>query len=161
MPSSTIPTSKQYDDFKDAIEFVFSEECPKRGSCYVNDPDDPGGETNFGISKRQYPNEDIKGMTKPRAMHLLHRDYWLKSGSDKLNWPMSLYVFDAYVNMHPTVVKKLRKSSSNWFDFLMERLFAYARLAQRKPKLRKFLPIWVMRVVRVYRYGKKIMRERT
>ena len=23
---------------------------------YVNDPNDPGGETNFGISKKAYPN---------------------------------------------------------------------------------------------------------
>jgi lysozyme family protein len=26
---------------------------------YVNDPKDPGGETKFGISKRQYPTLDI------------------------------------------------------------------------------------------------------
>jgi len=28
---------------------------------YSNDPNDPGGETQYGISKRAYPNEDIKG----------------------------------------------------------------------------------------------------
>ena len=28
---------------------------------YVNDKDDPGGETMMGISKRAYPNLDIKG----------------------------------------------------------------------------------------------------
>ena len=27
---------------------------------YINDKNDPGGETNFGICKRDYPNEDIK-----------------------------------------------------------------------------------------------------
>jgi lysozyme family protein len=26
---------------------------------YVNDPRDPGGETKYGVSKRQYPNVDI------------------------------------------------------------------------------------------------------
>jgi hypothetical protein len=26
---------------------------------YVNDPQDPGGETKYGVSKRAYPNEDI------------------------------------------------------------------------------------------------------
>tara|TARA_Y100001951_G_C11296045_1_gene275706 strand:+ start:4160 stop:4333 length:174 start_codon:yes stop_codon:yes gene_type:complete len=34
---------------------------------YVNDPRDPGGETRFGISKRSYPREDIRGMTRERA----------------------------------------------------------------------------------------------
>ena len=28
-----------------------------------NDPQDPGGETNFGISKRSYPDLDIAGLT--------------------------------------------------------------------------------------------------
>ena len=30
---------------------------------YVNDPDDPGGETNYGISKRSYPDVDIANIT--------------------------------------------------------------------------------------------------
>ena len=31
---------------------------------YVNDPKDPGGETNYGISKRAYPDVDIKNLTE-------------------------------------------------------------------------------------------------
>ena len=31
---------------------------------YVNDPTDLGGETNFGITKRFYPDVDIKNLTK-------------------------------------------------------------------------------------------------
>ena len=30
---------------------------------YVNDPTDKGGETNFGISKRAYPNLDVFNLT--------------------------------------------------------------------------------------------------
>ena len=37
---------------------------------YVNDPHDTGGETNMGISKRAYPHEDIKGMTRARAAEI-------------------------------------------------------------------------------------------
>ena len=41
--------------FNEIIEVVLEHE-----GGYVNDPDDAGGETNFGIAKRWYPNVDIK-----------------------------------------------------------------------------------------------------
>ena len=34
---------------------------------YVHDPKDLGGETNFGIAKRFYPDVDIKNLTKEGA----------------------------------------------------------------------------------------------
>lgn len=43
---------------------------------YVNDPRDPGGETNFGISKRSYPNVDIKGLTRDGAIAIYLKDFW-------------------------------------------------------------------------------------
>ena len=41
---------------------------------FVNNSADPGGATNFGISKRSYPGEDIPGMTLERAMAIYARD---------------------------------------------------------------------------------------
>lgn len=52
---------------------------------YQNDPNDPGGETNWGISKRSYPDEDIKNMTKERAKELFRRDFWNKVNADRLH----------------------------------------------------------------------------
>lgn len=43
---------------------------------YVNDPADPGGETNWGISKRAYPSVDIRALTKDQAIEIYHKDYW-------------------------------------------------------------------------------------
>ncbi len=43
---------------------------------YVNDPNDAGGETNHGISKRSYPNLDIKNLTASEAKEIYKRDYW-------------------------------------------------------------------------------------
>lgn len=43
---------------------------------YVNNPNDPGGETNFGITKRDHPDEDIKNMTKERAIKIYKAKYW-------------------------------------------------------------------------------------
>jgi lysozyme family protein len=45
---------------------------------YVNDPNDPGCETNFGISKKSYPNVDIKNLTRSQAIAIYNRDYYLK-----------------------------------------------------------------------------------
>lgn len=43
---------------------------------YVNNPNDAGGETNYGISKRSYPHVDIKGLTKERAAEIYYQDWW-------------------------------------------------------------------------------------
>ncbi len=148
----------QNKDFDTAVRFVLSRECPNGDTsrCYVHDPDDPGGETNIGISKRKYPKEDIKNMTVASAKEIYFIDYWKKFGCDTLEWPMNLIVFDTAVNMHPTVVEGLRKSSNNWIDFLMRRLHQYALLALKrkdnKYPLLKFLPGWIIRIYRVYRY---------
>lgn len=66
---------------------------------YVNHPDDPGGETKFGISRRAYPGEDIAGMTLERAKLLYRRDYWGPAGCDA--WPdlVKFEVFDMAVNL--------------------------------------------------------------
>jgi lysozyme family protein len=65
---------------------------------YVNDPRDPGGETNYGISKRAYPNLDIRNLTVAQASAIYRRDYWTPLRCDDLPWPLSLAVFDAAVN---------------------------------------------------------------
>lgn len=77
---------------------------------YVNDPQDPGGETKFGITKRWYPNEDIPSMTIERAQHLMRRDYWTKRGCDAMPWHEALLVFDAAVNGgHPSLWREMFK----------------------------------------------------
>ena len=45
---------------------------------YVNDKDDPGGETKYGISKRAYPDLDIKNLTLEDAKAIYRRDFWVK-----------------------------------------------------------------------------------
>lgn len=65
---------------------------------YVNDPHDTGGETNMGISKRAYPHEDIKGMTRARAAEIYRRDYWDAVRGDDLPFGLDLCAFDGAVN---------------------------------------------------------------
>lgn len=70
----------------------------KHEGGYVNDPHDPGGETNLGISKRSYPKEDIHGMTRKRAAAIYRRDFWDAVNGDDLPAGLDLVAFDAAVN---------------------------------------------------------------
>lgn len=65
---------------------------------YVNHPADPGGETNFGISRRTYPGEDIAGMTLERAKAIYKRDFWGPAGCDIVPEALRFDVFDMAVN---------------------------------------------------------------
>lgn len=65
---------------------------------YVNNPKDPGGETNRGIAKKFYPDEDIKGMTIERAKEIYRQDYWDKCQCEELPENIRLAVFDCAVN---------------------------------------------------------------
>ncbi|MDX2350637.1 MAG: glycosyl hydrolase 108 family protein [Porticoccus sp.] len=65
---------------------------------YVNDPLDPGGETNFGISHRQYPQLDIKSLTCEQAVDIYWRDYWLATHCHQLPPAFAVFLFGSAVN---------------------------------------------------------------
>lgn len=68
------------------------------GDRYTNDPQDPGGETKYGISKRAFPQEDIRGLTLERAMGIYRDRYWGPIRGDRLPPQLALCVFDCAVN---------------------------------------------------------------
>jgi lysozyme family protein len=45
---------------------------------YSNDPQDAGGETKYGISKRSYPHLNIKNLTRDQAKQIYFVDFWMK-----------------------------------------------------------------------------------
>jgi lysozyme family protein len=49
----------------------------QKGTGYVNDPVDPGGETKFGVAKNANPSLDIKAMTWEDAKAVYFNKYWL------------------------------------------------------------------------------------
>jgi lysozyme family protein len=65
---------------------------------YVNDPNDPGGATKWGISSRAYPDMDIAELTKEDARDIYVNDYWMPMRCDELPSGLDLLVFDAAVN---------------------------------------------------------------
>lgn len=77
---------------------------------YVNDPNDPGGETKYGISKRSYPDLDIPNITEMQAVDLYYRDYWQPCGCGALPRGLDLWVFDCAINSGPgTAVRLLQQ----------------------------------------------------
>lgn len=80
-------------NFEAAVERVLAHE-----GGYSNNPADPGGETQWGISKRAYPGSNIRTLTREQAKEFYRRDYWDKVGCDKLPGAIAFQVFDFAVN---------------------------------------------------------------
>lgn len=68
---------------------------------YVNDPHDAGGETNMGISKRAFPDIDIKNLDVETASAIYKKYYWNQVKADQLPSGLDLVVFDSAVNSGP------------------------------------------------------------
>lgn len=151
--------------FKRIIEIILKNE-----GGYVWNPDDPGGETKYGISKRQYPDLDIKSLTIDQAKQIYIKDYWWKINGDKINDDkIALQIFDFAVNSGvKRAVKLIQKIcfvkedgilgdktlyAINQKDavlvlylYKLRRIEYYMRLA-RKKSLRQFLYSWIKRTI--------------
>jgi len=81
---------------------------------YVNDPDDLGGETNYGITKRRYPNLNIKALTVTQAEDIYYKDFYkplnLHLIKDDL---LALHIFDMAINAGRKRAVKLLQSCLN------------------------------------------------
>lgn len=92
-------------DFTRALPIILEAE-----GGYVDDPDDPGGATNFGITQKTYdafrasigkPRAAVKYITREEVGDTYLRDYWRGSQADAMAWPASLVHFDGAVNHGP------------------------------------------------------------
>ena len=113
---------------------------------YVDHPSDPGGETKYGISKRSYPNEDIKNLTVQRAGEIYHRDYWVPLKCDDLTWPLNLFHFDAGVNHGVGQARKFLLRTPTPQGYIGQRRSFYERLIAKRPKMAVFRKGWMRRL---------------
>lgn len=132
------------------------------GDKYTNDPVDPGGETKYGISKRAYPDVDIKSLTLAEAEQIYYNDYWLKAGCDTMDKDLAIVVFDAAVNCGVGRTKSWlaelnekenlaeAKRSARWM--IQRRIQYYKDIVVKKPALQKFLKGWLNRVNDLSKY---------
>ena len=158
-------------DFNKAFDRVIGHE-----GGYVNHPRDPGGETNWGVTKRTAQayryNGDMRTMTRDQAKAIYKRGFWDKVGGDSLPDAIAFQLFDAAVNhgignavrfmqralgvaddgiVGNITLTALRNADAN--DFLMRfnaaRLDFYTRLST----FDTFGKGWVRRIVDNLNYG--------
>jgi len=126
--------------FLDFIPFVLKWE-----GGYDNDPDDPGGETKYGIDKRSHPSVDIRNLTRDGAIEIYWSDYWRKNGCESMASPLSEVFFNCCVNCGAGRARKLLELSGTAAAFLDDQEAWYRRLVTARPVLRKFLRGWLNR----------------
>lgn len=153
-------------DWHAAIDFVLKEE-----GGYTVDPNDHGGETNFGISKRAYPNVDIKNLTREKAMDIYCKDYWQVCKCDELPSPLAIAVFDAAVNHGVKTAGKMLQMALNVDvdgiigdvtigasfkagqkivrQFLAQRMVRYIRIIMKDTTQQVFAENWSSRLMRL------------
>ncbi len=128
-------------DFQTAVAFVLQQE-----GGYVNNPADPGGETKYGISKRDYPALDIPSLTIAEASGIYYTDYWTQSGAAGVDMPLAMIVLDTGVNLGNTEAQRLLGQTTDPGQYLRLRQARYQELAAANPKLQVFLTGWYRRL---------------
>lgn len=118
----SILTSQSRFDY--AVNIVLNNE-----GGYSNDPDDPGGATNFGITKSDL-NEHGKSLNLPTSVQELTIDdaktfyktiYWDRYHYEAINsLTIATKVFDLAVNMGPQEAHKLIQRALKWSGYGVE-----------------------------------------
>lgn len=129
------------ENFALAVGFVLKHE-----GGYSNDPSDPGGETNFGISKRYHPNVDIKNLDARGAAEIYLNEYWLPEG-DTLPFPLDIAFMDAAVNMGKGVSNSFIVQGTTWEEMLFRRVRYYTEKVIANPIKLKYFFGWTNRVI--------------
>ena len=88
----------------------------KREGGFVNDPDDPGGATKYGITihtlrtlRGQATIEDIRKLTLEQAAEIYQEHYFYAPKIDRLPVPLQASVYDMQVNAGRNAVKLLQR----------------------------------------------------
>jgi len=131
------------DDFHKAMVHVLKWE-----GGYVNHPNDPGGETNYGISKRAYPSLDIKNLTKKDATAIDYFDYWRPMDLDKFEFGLAVSIFDAAINVGVGRVRSWLREfhvpvTAELFNARREQ---YYKDLAKEPRFSVFLKGWLNRL---------------
>lgn len=157
-------------DFEPAVAKTIRRE---GGDTLTDDPDDPGGLTRYGISKRAHPEVDPRNLTLESAKAIYRRDYWGPCDGDLLKSQLlAELVFDAAVNMGVSQAVKLAQIAAgleatgvmdgalldtlNQADetqfaaaFVLAKITRYLALVKKNRKLEKYFYGWVRRTLEV------------
>ena len=128
-----------------------AEEIVRREGGYVNDPDDPGGATNFGVTIHtmralgldlnrdgRVDTRDVRLLTRAQAVDIFVEQYFERPRLGLLPVPLQASVFDMYVNSGSNAVRILQRLLREMgFDLVVDGVIgpltaraAHAALAQ-------------------------------
>lgn len=101
---------------------IFNSIIGKEGG-YVNNPNDKGGPTNWGITqavaRAHGYTGDMRGLTRNQALEILEDDYWKGPRFDQvdsISGLIAIELADTGVNMGPAVAAKFLQRALNVFN---------------------------------------------
>ena len=133
----------------------------------VDNPNDPGGVTKYGISKAAFPDLDIPALTPEEAVAIYATNYWEPAKCPALPANLALVHFDAAVNcgvgqaarflqhavgvtvdgiVGPLTIAAAWKAPEAIGAYFSVREAFYRRLAQANPAEGVFLQGWLNRL---------------
>lgn len=131
---------------------------------YTNDPNDPGGETKWGISKQAHPDLDIKNLSLDRAFVTYKQDYYdvyktFKNGPidlDTVPVDYAVCMFDGGVNCgvgrsHSWHLRAIKEKDPT-AELLSLRLDRYNELVTKNPTLKQYYNGWINRLNDLKKY---------
>ncbi len=99
-----------------------AEDILRREGGYVNDPDDPGGATNHGVTIHTLQRlgldltgdgrvdiQDVRALSREQAIDIFVKEYFERPGLSRLPDALQASVFDMYVNAGSNAVRILQR----------------------------------------------------
>jgi lysozyme family protein len=156
----------------DVIQGLINTQQQKRKVGYVNHPQDPGGETKYGIAQKANTEISVRDLNLESAMRIYYEKYWLAGKCDAFPFPLSIIHFDGCVNHGISRANKILQEAigvdidgiignqtlSAIKTLSQERIIRnisnirtdfYNQIVQRKPSQQVFLNGWLGRISRV------------
>jgi lysozyme family protein len=159
-------------DFGQAIAYVLQNE-----GGFVNNPNDPGGMTNFGITQNLLnsvmPNQAVQNLTQEIAMQVYEQVFWTPLQLAQLDQMKATCLLDAAVNCGPKLAITCAQLASGfvvtdgvmgpktinaingtdperWLhDFMVHLKDHYCGICVQNPRQIVFLTGWMDRVIRM------------
>jgi lysozyme family protein len=119
---------------------------------YVNNPKDPGMETNWGISKRYHPNLDIKNLSKEDAKEIYYNEYWLPlmnlATTDNVRYQLFDFAVHSGVNQAMKTYLKLYLGAKSELSLIILIIAERMHYLNGLPSWKDFSRGWTERVLR-------------
>lgn len=159
---SNIPkdSKSRFDEF---MKQIFAEE-----GGYVNNANDKGKATNFGITqatldnynkKNSLPEEDVKDITQEKAKQIYYQEYYKKNKLDEISDPRAAYFyFDSYIHGWSKAGENRRKGNVNIDSLIDLKKQYYENIVKKDASQSVFLEGWMGRLERLKQmlgYGQK------